>query len=76
MSDEVTGKELLISLADFNETILRRNRECPKRPVNGIACPQCGKELVDTQPTNVRLSTPMQKTVACDSCGFTGNRLV
>jgi len=44
----------------------------PKR--NGIACPICGKELWDTDPTMTLTNDPPQKTVHCD-CGWTGYRL-
>jgi RNase P subunit RPR2 len=43
-------------------------------PSNGIACPKCDKELVDTNPNEVLLSYPAQMRVACLACGWTGTR--
>jgi hypothetical protein len=41
---------------------------------NGIACPECGKELWDSNPTIILTSNPPKKNVHCD-CGYTGYRL-
>jgi hypothetical protein len=41
---------------------------------NGIACPKCGKELFDSDPTTTLASSPPQKNVHCE-CGFVGYRL-
>ena len=47
---------------------------------NGIACPECGKELLDTIPSEVLSSevlssNPLQKNVRCPACGWWGYRL-
>lgn len=46
---------------------------------NGIACPKCGKELYDTNPSVSLLTYPMQKRVECmplnGGCGFSGTRM-
>ena len=42
---------------------------------NGIACPECGKELYDTNPHEVLASLPPQKNVHCE-CGYSGYRVV
>lgn len=45
-----------------------------KQP-NGIACPRCGEELVDTMPQVQLTSIPPRKHVGCLSCGWTGTRV-
>ena len=42
---------------------------------NGIACPECGKELWDSNPTAVLASNPPKKNVDCPECGYRGYRL-
>jgi C4-type Zn-finger protein len=44
---------------------------------NGIACPKCGEELLDTQPNVTLSSMPPQKNVGCSSknCDYTGYRI-
>jgi len=41
---------------------------------NGIACPKCGGELMDTNPMFTLTSYPTQKNVHCD-CGYKGYRI-
>ena len=43
---------------------------------NGIACPECGKELVDSSPNLILTSNPPQTSTACPECGYTGRRVV
>lgn len=44
---------------------------------NGIACPSCGKECVDTNPNITLTSYPAQKNIACsdEQCGWSGYRI-
>jgi ribosomal protein S27E len=42
--------------------------------LNGIACPECGQELLDTNPDQVLLTAPPQFRVHCSSCDYTGTR--
>lgn len=42
---------------------------------NGIACPECGEELIDSSPDITLCSNPPQKNVLCQSCGFNGYRI-
>lgn len=37
----------------------------------GIACPECGKELIRTNPNTLCLSIPPQINVHCE-CGYRG----
>ena len=51
---------------DFNEPRL-----------NGIACPNCGEELLDTKPHETLASFPPKKSISCSSkkCDYTGYRI-
>ncbi len=42
--------------------------------LNGIAWPECGEELYDSDPNNVLLSLPPQKKVHCSKCDYFGYR--
>lgn len=41
---------------------------------NGIACPRCGKELLDTNPNFALLTSPVQYRVHCSACDYVGTR--
>jgi len=41
---------------------------------NGIACPECGKELLDTNPNFALLTSPVQYRVHCSACDYVGTR--
>lgn len=67
------------SLHEFNQ---RRRKEIDAsfgnlgQPVkNGIACPQCGTELLDTNPRMVLTSSPPKKDVHCPACHFNSYRV-
>jgi uncharacterized protein with PIN domain len=44
---------------------------------NGIACPNCGEELVDVNPNEVLTSNPPKKFIKCqnEKCSYAGYRL-
>ena len=42
---------------------------------NGIGCPQCGEELVDSMPNITLTSLPPKKDIHCPYCDFRGYRL-
>jgi ribosomal protein S27AE len=42
---------------------------------NRIACPDCGHELWDTNPTMLLASCPPKKDIHCPVCGYSGYRL-
>ena len=52
------------------ELILGENWQHP----NGISCPSCARELFDTSLYDQALPPRMQ--VICNTCDFTGSRLV
>ena len=39
----------------------------------GIACPQCGDELVESDPGKLLLSDPPRKSIHCRVCKFNGS---
>jgi hypothetical protein len=46
-----------------------------ERPLlNGIACPKCGHELLDSNPGVLLLSKPPQLNIHCSSCPYKGTR--
>jgi DNA-directed RNA polymerase subunit RPC12/RpoP len=42
---------------------------------NGIACPECGGELVDSEPNTTLTSNPPQKRIHCPACSYSGLRI-
>ena len=44
---------------------------CP----NGIACPDCGAELLDLKPNEIFTSNPPQKKIGCPKCSYVGYRV-
>jgi len=42
---------------------------------NGIACSECGEELMDSNPNTTLTSYPAQKNVHCSKCGTKGYRI-
>jgi len=46
--------------------------------LNGIACPKCGSELLDSQPNVTFTSNPAQKKTKCSSekCDYNGYRFI
>jgi len=69
-------KEDLVSLQEFNRVAMLSYREEVRDRPNGIACPTCGKELVDGNPALVTLGSPPTTQVRCKFCWFTGSRVV
>jgi uncharacterized protein with PIN domain len=41
---------------------------------NGIVCPECQHELMDSNPSVCLTSWPPQYKVHCPSCGYIGSR--
>ncbi len=41
---------------------------------NGIECPKCGEELIDSNPETTLMSYPPQKEIQCLKCDFKGTR--
>lgn len=68
----------LKSLEDFNKEARERyfkvNDNSP-RP-NGLACPKCESELLDSNPMIVLSSNPPQLNVHCPNCEYRSYRVV
>ncbi|HEC72077.1 MAG: hypothetical protein ACTSW7_00850 [Candidatus Thorarchaeota archaeon] len=46
-------------------------RRISNKPVlNGIACPKCGKEMMDSNPSISLSSNPPQKNIHCPKCNY------
>lgn len=61
------------TLKEFNENALMLHADLTKYPKpNGIECPKCKKELMDSD-CMVLCSYPPQKNVECE-CGYKGYR--
>ncbi len=66
------------SLKEFQEEKWKehRKRQYSNNPhQNGIACPECGKELWDSCPSITLTSNPPQRNIHCVNCGYKGYRL-
>jgi len=47
----------------------------PNEPIlNGIACPECGEELLDSYPMIILTSLPARKNIHCPKCNYKGYR--
>jgi len=69
-------KNKLKSLAESNAESLRSafqmNDNSPQP--NGIECPKCKEELMDSNPMMTLTSNPPQKNVHCPKCEYSGYR--
>jgi len=61
------------SLEEHNNEVLNNMYKLGDPHKNNIACPECGEELWDTNPSLCLTSYPPQYAVHCD-CGYTGYR--
>jgi hypothetical protein len=68
----------LVSLDEHNSNAWStQTRWFSNEPIpNGIACPKCGNELMDTNPMMTLTSYPAQKDVHCPKCEYKGYRIV
>lgn len=66
----------LKSLKEHNDEAMRNayafSSNTPK--LNGIECPECGEELMDSNPMMTLTSFPAQKEVRCSKCDYKGYR--
>jgi DNA-directed RNA polymerase subunit RPC12/RpoP len=58
------------NLEEYNKERLTLYEEQGKVKT-GIACPQCGDELLETAPGIILCSLPPQKNVHCPTCQYT-----
>ena len=67
---------MLKTLKQHDNEQMRLTRRFPDEPVlNGIECPDCGAELLDSTPDIVIASTPHKYNIHCASCAYRGYRL-
>ncbi len=71
----VMAEKTLKSLKEFNANQGKRHLCRTEVAKNGIACPECGSELVDTHPNVTLTSCPPRKNIGCESCDYTGYRI-
>jgi uncharacterized protein with PIN domain len=43
---------------------------------NGVECPQCKSELLDSNPMMTLTSIPAKKNIHCNQCDYVGYRFV
>lgn len=63
------------TLDEFNKGRADLYEHLDKSKLNGIACPKCGKELVDSCPSITLTSNPPKKHVRCPECKYNGYRI-
>ena len=61
------------SLISFNMNTTQTT-ETPQ--LNGLHCPECGEELLDSKPNTILTMHPAQKEVECISCEYKGYRII
>lgn len=64
----------LLSLDEFNRKRLDLYEVRGGPRPNGIACPECGQELFDTDRRETLMSNPPKTRIHC-ACGYTGYRI-
>ena len=62
-------------LLEFNEEKMSEYSNYSKSKPNGISCPLCGEELLDSNPGVTLMSNPPQKDVKCSNCSYIGYRI-
>ena len=65
----------LKSLDEFNSEQMAKYSKSDQPCPNGISCPNCGKELLDSNPSITLTSHPPQKDIHCPDCGYYGYRI-
>ena len=71
-----SGMTDLISLEAANARAALSYGKVPNPDVpNGIACPQCGKELVDNRPYVILPHYPPRLEIHCPACKWGGCRI-
>ena len=71
----LTPEPALKSLEDFNAEKHAIQLAAAAACTNGIACPKCGEELLDSWPMITLSSIPPQKDIHCPECDYSGYRI-
>ncbi len=66
---------MLKTLEEHNAEARKRHCETEQPHPNRIACPECGGELIDSEPGVTLNSNPPKKNVICLGCGYRGYRV-
>lgn len=67
------------TLTEYNkekENIYKELYNFTKPKKNGIACPNCGDELYDSEPYLITASIPPKTKVECKKCGYKDYRII
>jgi predicted RNA-binding Zn-ribbon protein involved in translation (DUF1610 family) len=65
------------TLHQHNLLTMQRYEKVVKTIANGLACPNCGNELHDSDPRNIPTTAfPTGVQVHCPACGYMGKRLL
>lgn len=64
----------LTPLSEHQSARLRHHAAQEGSRPNGIACPRCANELLDSNSSVILTTNPPQKSIHCASCGWTGFR--
>lgn len=73
------SKKKLKSLAEHNAqaSAFHNSFNYMGNPIkNGLACPKCGNELLDSTPNMTLTSMPPKKSIHCDKCEYKSYRIV
>jgi len=65
----------LKSLEEYEQEKWKEIYSQSKNNGTGIACPQCGDELIESMPVTLLCSDPPRKSVKCEVCNFNGSIL-
>ena len=65
----------LIPLLQWNSERAESYQNLAQPKPNGLACPLCGEELIDTNPGIILISNPPQKEIHCSNCAYKGRRV-
>jgi uncharacterized protein with PIN domain len=69
-------KMALISLEESDKRVMERLKAFEDGTPNGIACPNCGAELMDINANTLKMSWPAQCDIKCSKCTFKSTRYV
>jgi len=76
--EELLENQCVVTKTQRLETLEKHNWRATtffSGPVrNGIACPDCGSELMDSNPSMCLTSHPPQWAIHCPGCGYAGTR--
>jgi len=60
------------TIKEHEKEFWKRYKKPEKESLSGVACPECGEELL-VDNTKVLASYPPQREVKCPKCGYFGS---